>query len=348
MRLRILLVCCAALALTVGVVASAGVAVAANPPSLNGEELFSVTATNDYGSCVLAPGQMVPFGVASGVASAAPYPGTFTASGSETLDPSTDDVTALNGTFAIHDATDGVEISGTLSLNGSTGSHAACDASSAHVNYTATITTATMTCTDTGTAILDTNDASVFDLYSFASASLTCGASAQSLLGQSKDQLLLLLQQQAIKAAAKAKMQKASDILAQVQASPAWITGSWLDPQTGSTVFDGIQKAIADASSARNLAPKADEAPLTAVMQTMKDATVSISDTALQQALVLATVLPALAAQVQQEIKLAQKFEEKALAADVIRGNVVDQIQQLQNSWKWSDEALKVFGWQIH
>ena len=64
----------------------------------------------------------------------------------------------------------------------------------------------------------------------------------------------------------------------------------------------------------------------------------SISDTAIQQALaMLTTVLPDVAAnviaQVQQEIKLAQKQEQKALQAKIDQGNSIDQIQQLQNAW---------------
>src|SRR6476469_3086886 len=99
MRVRILLML-AALVGAVGLVATAaGVAVAANPAPLNGEELFSVSASTGYGSCVVGPGQVVPFSVASGVVSgsAPPYPGTFTASGSATLDTSAGIVTALSG-----------------------------------------------------------------------------------------------------------------------------------------------------------------------------------------------------------------------------------------------------------
>ena len=357
MRMRILLVL-AALIGAVGLVATAaGVAVAANPPALNGEQLLSVTATNDYSNCASAPGQVVPFGVASGVVTndspaTAPYPGTFAASGSATLDPTTNKVTALSGTFSIHDTTDSTDISGTISLNGSAGSYAACDASGAFLTYTATITTPSTTCTDTGTAFIDTNDASYFALYSFHSTALTCGPPPppppKELLGQTSDQLKLLLQQQqqSMKAAEQAKIEDATAKLDQAEASNAWITASKLQAKTGSTVFDLIQKAMIDTFAAAKLEKMvAVASQLADAQKQMKDATVTITGVALEEAqAMLPTVSADVAAEALKNIKIAMALEQKALEIKAGQTDAISslnsQMQLLQNSWAESQKAL--------
>ena len=144
MRVRILLVL-AALVGAVGLVATAaGVAVAANPAPLNGEELFSVPPLPATGVVLSGPARW--FRSAS--------PGVVSGARHRTRVRSRHPVVTLyergqrhrpSGTFAIHDATDGADVLGTLSLNGSPGTPLAGDASSAKVRYTAAITTANTT-----------------------------------------------------------------------------------------------------------------------------------------------------------------------------------------------------------
>lgn len=332
----------------VGLVATvAGLAVAANPPPLNGEDLPSNSGTADYSSCVAGSGGVVTFSASDNTFPVGqPYPGTFTASGSETLDTSAASVvTALSGTFTIHDATDGIDISGTLSLDPpSTGWTVNCSQSIADVNYTATITTASTTCTDTGTAHLATDDAQHFDLFNFQSTSLNCGsASPQSSLGQISTELAALLGQPAPQPAQQ-KIQEASTKLAQAQASPAWISDSELNPQTGKQVFNGIQKAMVDSSEAARMA-KTLAPQLTAIKQEMKDATVPIAETARQEALaLLPTATPDEAAKAQRELNIAQQFEQKGVNQPVTQGNAGDLIQKLQESWSHSEKALQIIG----
>jgi Divergent InlB B-repeat domain len=181
-----------ALAAFGAVLTGPGTAVAANPPSLTLQGLLG-TSVSFGGTCGAGPSPLT-FSV-SGILGSdpyyfpslppAPYPsGTFTESGSATVDPSngpSGTVTAFTGTFSML-ASDGTTITGSLSLD-SPSQPGLCEDAFAYLDYTATITTpAGIVCTDTGTTGAEfATDFSFSPFYNFynggwSSTSLTCAA----------------------------------------------------------------------------------------------------------------------------------------------------------------------------
>ncbi|HEY2354392.1 MAG TPA: hypothetical protein VGH79_05780 [Gaiellaceae bacterium] len=150
---------------------SSSVSVAAavkHEPSLN-YELLTAGSDSWSGTCITGSTSNQMTFSASGPAEedyyyspghTSPYPGTFTASGSVTLDtlddyPHQDAVTAFNETFTIT-ATDGSTITGTVTLDSPNGTYASCSSGYAWLDYQATIVAADgTTCSDSGNASLD-------------------------------------------------------------------------------------------------------------------------------------------------------------------------------------------------
>jgi hypothetical protein len=158
MRRRVVLVVAAVIAASLSLTAPAPAS--GTPARLNNEGMATLTGGQFTGSCSAGtPNQVIGFSASGATGEhpytlqGPPYPGTFTETGSATIDTSGDtQVTAVSATFSIS-ATDGTQISGTISFESADGSLARCNEVYVYPTYTATITTPgpnSQTCTDSG------------------------------------------------------------------------------------------------------------------------------------------------------------------------------------------------------